>query len=198
VAMRAKGLGALVIVTEVNPIRGLEAAMDGFEVLEMTRAASVGDLFITVTGNIQVIRGEHFALMKDGAIICNAGHFNVELDLDQLAQQAASQNKKVREFVDEYVLKDGRRLYVLGEGRIINLAAAHGHPASVMDMSFAVQALATEWSITQKGQLENVVYNVPKAVDQWVASLKLQTMGIGIDTLTEEQRKYLNSWEIGT
>jgi len=198
VASRAKGLGAHVIVTEVNPVRALEAAMDGFEVMEISKAAPTGDLFITVTGNINVIRGEHFALMKDGAMICNSGHFNVELELDALAQLATTTNKYVREFVDEYVLSDGRKLYVLGEGRLINLAAAHGHPASVMDMSFATQALATEWSTRQKGQLQNAVYDVPKAVDQWVASLKLQTMGISIDTLTEEQRKYLDSWEIGT
>ncbi len=198
VAMRAKGLGAQVIVTEINPIRGLEAAMDGFEVMEIARAARIGDLFITVTGNIHVIRDEHFAAMKDGAMICNSGHFNVELALDQLAKAATTINKQVREFVDEYVLDDGRKLYVLGEGRLINLAAAHGHPASVMDMSFAAQALATEWSVSQKGTLQNVVYNVPKAVDQWVAALKLQTMGIAIDALTDEQRKYLDSWEMGT
>src|SRR5947209_1084588 len=198
VAMRAKGLGAHVIVTEVNPIRGLEAAMDGFEVMEISRAATVGDLFITVTGNIHVIRGEHFAQMKDGAMICNSGHFNVELALDDLAKLATTFNKQVREFVDEYVLSDGRKLYVLGEGRLINLAAAHGHPASVMDMSFAAQALATEWSIKTKDELEDKVYNVPKAVDQWVASLKLQTMGIVLELLTDEQRKYLESWEMGT
>jgi adenosylhomocysteinase len=198
VAMRAKGLGAHVIVTEVNPIRGLEAAMDGFEVLEISKAARIGDLFITVTGNIHVIRQEHFVLMKDGAMICNSGHFNVELALDDLAGLAATVNKQVREFVDEYVLSDGRRLYVLGEGRLINLAAAHGHPASVMDMSFAAQALATEWSVSQRGKLQHRVYNVPKEVDQWVASLKLHTMGIAIDTLTDEQRKYLVSWEMGT
>ncbi len=193
VAMRAKGMGAHVIVTEINPIRGLEAAMDGFEVLEIGKAARIGDLFITVTGNIHVIRSEHFALMKDGAMICNSGHFNVELALDDLAKLAATVNKHVREFVDEYTLSDGRRLYVLGEGRLINLAAAHGHPASVMDMSFAAQALATEWSVKQKGKLEHRVYNVPKEVDHWVASLKLQTMGIAIDTLTDEQAacKYL-------
>jgi adenosylhomocysteinase len=198
VAMRAKGLGAHVIVTEVNPIRGLEAAMDGFEVLEISKAARIGDLFITVTGNIHVIRREHFALMKDGAMICNSGHFNVELALDDLAGLATAVNKQVREFVDEYVLSDGRRLYVLGEGRLINLAAAHGHPASVMDMSFATQALATEWSISRRDKLPNRVYNVPKDVDQWVATLKLQTMGIALDTLTDEQRKYLDSWEMGT
>ena len=155
-------------------------------------------LFITVTGNINVIRAEHFAAMKDGAMICNSGHFNVELALDQLAKQSRDVNKGIREFVDEYVQADGRRLYVLGEGRLINLAAAHGHPASVMDMSFATQALATEWSLTQKGSLENKVYDVPKAVDNWVATLKLKTMGVTIDTLTEEQTKYLASWEMGT
>ena len=198
VAMRARGMGAHVIVTEISPIRALEAAMDGFQVMEMARAAKSGDLFITVTGDIHVVRGEHYAVMKDGAKICNSGHFNVELDLETLAKQAQSINKQVRDFVDEYVMKDGRRLYVLGEGRLINLAAAHGHPASVMDMSFAAQALSTEWAVSMKGQLEHKVHNVPKAVDQWVAALKLQTMGITIDTLTDEQRKYLESWEMGT
>jgi adenosylhomocysteinase len=198
VAMRARGMGAHVIVTEVDPIRALEAAMDGFQVKDIHAASRLGDLFITVTGNIHVIRAEHFAAMKDGAMICNSGHFNVELALDDLARQSCTVNKHVREFVDEYVQNDGRRLYVLGEGRLINLAAAHGHPASVMDMSFAAQALATEWSVKNRGQLEHRVYNVPKAVDQWVASLKLQTMGIVIDTLTAEQSKYLESWEMGT
>jgi adenosylhomocysteinase len=198
VAMRAKGMGSHVIVTEVDPIRAIEAAMDGFQVMPIAEAAKAGDLFITVTGNINVIRGEHFAAMKDGAMICNSGHFNVELALDQLAEQTATLNKGIREFVDEYVQPDGRRLYVLGEGRLINLAAAHGHPASVMDMSFAAQALATEWSLTQKGNLEHKVYEVPKAVDVWVATLKLQTMGVCIDTLTDEQTKYLASWEMGT
>jgi len=145
-----------------------------------------------------VIRGEHFAQMRDGSMICNSGHFNVELALDDLAKLARTVNKGVREFVDEYVLADGRRLYVLGEGRLINLAAAHGHPASVMDMSFAVQALATEWSVSQKGTLEHKVHNVPKQIDEWVSRLKLQTMGIAIDTLTAEQKKYLVSWEMGT
>ena len=197
-AMRARGMGALVTVTEVDPIRAIEAAMDGFAVEPIAEASKHGDLFVTVTGNIHVIRGEHFAAMKDGSMICNSGHFNVELALDQLAQLAKTVNKNVREFVDEYVLADGRRLYVLGEGRLINLAAAHGHPASVMDMSFAAQALATEWSIKQQGKLEHKVYNVPKAVDTWVASLKLQTMGIAMDVLTPEQKKYLESWEMGT
>ncbi len=198
VAMRAKGMGSHVIVTEIDPIRAIEAAMDGFEVMPIAQAARTGDIFITVTGNINVIRGEHFAAMKDGAMICNSGHFNVELALDQLAKQSKTLNKGVREFVDEYVQADGRRLYVLGEGRLINLAAAHGHPASVMDMSFATQALATEWALTQKANLTHKVYEVPKAVDEWVATLKLQTMGIAIDTLTEEQTKYLASWEMGT
>jgi len=198
VAMRAKGFGAHVIVTEIEPIRALEAAMDGFEVMPMERAAKVGDLFITVTGNIHVIRSEHFAAMKDGAIVCNSGHFNVELALDQLEKLAGGTKTSPREFVDEYTLADGRRIYILGEGRLINLAAAHGHPASVMDMSFAAQALATEWSLQMRGKLENKVYNVPKEVDQWVANLKLQTMGIAVDILTPEQTKYLQSWEMGT
>jgi adenosylhomocysteinase len=198
VAMRARGMGAHVIVTEVDPIRALEAAMDGFQVKPIAEAAPVGDLFVTVTGDIHVIRSEHFRRMKDGALICNSGHFNVELALDDLSKLAKSVNKQVREFVDEYVLADGRKLYILGEGRLINLAAAHGHPASVMDMSFAAQALATEWSIKMKGQLEHKVHNVPRTIDQWVASLKLQTMGITLDTLTAEQEKYLQSWEMGT
>ena len=165
--MRARGMGANVVITEVDPIRALEAAMDGFQVKPIAEAAKAGDLFITVTGDIHVIRGEHFSRMRDGAMICNSGHFNVELALEELAKLATKVNKQIREFVDEYVMSDGRRLYVLGEGRLINLAAAHGHPASVMDMSFATQALSTEWSIQMKGQLENKVYNVPKAVDQW-------------------------------
>lgn len=198
VALRFRGMGANVVITEINPIRALEAAMDGFLVKPITEAAKSGDLFITVTGNIHVIRSEHFAVMKDGAMICNSGHFNVELALDDLAKLAQTTNKYVREFVDEYVMADGRKLYVLGEGRLINLAAAHGHPASVMDMSFAAQALATEWAISQRGKLEYKVYNVPQAVDQWVAALKLQTMGISVDILTAEQTKYLASWEMGT
>ena len=172
--------------------------MDGFQVKPMADAAPLGDLFITVTGNIHVIRGEHFAKMKNGAMICNSGHFNVELALDDLAKLATEQNH-VREFVDEYVMSDGRKLYILGEGRLINLAAAHGHPASVMDMSFAAQALATEWSIKTEGPARaQASTRAPKAVDQWVASLKLQTMGIVLDTLTAEQSKYLVSWEMGT
>ena len=198
VALRARGMGSNVVITEIDPIRALEARMDGFVVLPIAEAAKNGDLFITVTGNIHVIRGEHFAAMRDGAMICNSGHFNVELALDDLAKLAKTTNKGVREFVDEYVMADGRRLYVLGEGRLINLAAAHGHPASVMDMSFAAQALATEWSLKMRGKLDHKVYNVPKEVDQWVSTLKLQSMGIAIDTLTPEQAKYLESWEMGT
>lgn len=198
VAMRARGMGANVIVVEVDPIRALEAAMDGFQVMPIAEAAKVGDLFITVTGNIHVIRGEHFAAMKDGAMICNSGHFNVELALEDLEKISAKTNKKIREFVDEYILSNGNRLYVLGEGRLINLAAAHGHPASVMDMSFAAQALATEWSIKNKEKLEHKVHQVPLEVDEFVASLKLQTMGVAIDALTPEQAKYLQSWEMGT
>jgi adenosylhomocysteinase len=198
VSLRARGMGGHVIVTEVDPIRALEAAMDGFQVKPIAEAAAVGDLFITVTGDIHVIRGEHFLAMKDGAMICNSGHFNVELALDELARHATTVNKGVREFVDEYVLKNGHRLYVLGEGRLINLAAAHGHPASVMDMSFAAQALATEWSVKHEGKLEHKVHQVPREVDEFVATLKLQTMGITIDKLTDEQKKYLQSWEMGT
>jgi adenosylhomocysteinase len=198
VSLRARGMGAHVIVTEVDPIRALEAAMDGFQVKPIAQAAAVGDLFITVTGDIHVIRGEHFLAMKDGAMICNSGHFNVELALDELAHHAQTVNKGVREFVDEYILKNGHRLYVLGEGRLINLAAAHGHPASVMDMSFAAQALATEWSVKHEGKLEHKVHQVPREVDEFVATLKLHTMGIAIDKLTDEQKKYLQSWEMGT
>jgi adenosylhomocysteinase len=198
VALRARGMGAHVVVTEINPIRALEAAMDGFQVKPIAEAAATGDLFITVTGDIHVIRSEHFARMKDGAMICNSGHFNVELALDDLAKLAVKINKNIRDFVDEYVLKNGNRLYILGEGRLINLAAAHGHPASVMDMSFAAQALATEWSVKNKGKLEHKVHQVPREVDEFVASLKLKTMGISLDTLTAEQKKYLDSWEMGT
>lgn len=197
VATRARGMGGHVIVTEVDPIRALEATMDGFWVMPLDKAAEQGDLFITVTGDMHVIRPEHFRKMHDGAIVCNSGHFNVELDLESLAGIADEVNNKVNTFVDEYVV-DGKRIYILGEGRLVNLAAAHGHPASVMDMSFATQALATEWCVEQKGKLGPQVYDVPREVDQWVASLKLKTMGIEIDQLTAEQEKYLNSWDVGT
>ncbi|MGC9259562.1 MAG: adenosylhomocysteinase [Phycisphaerae bacterium] len=198
VAARVRGLGANTIVTEINPIRAIEATMDGFWVMPMSAAAKVGDLFITVTGNTSVIRMEHFKQMQDNAVVCNSGHFNVELDLEALQKGARKIRRGVREFVDEYTLKNGRRILVLGEGRLINLTAAHGHPASVMDMSFAVQALATEWSIKNRGKLSNSVHEVPKSVDEWVAALKLESMGITIDKLTTLQKKYLSSHNMGT
>lgn len=198
VASRVRGLGANTIVTEIDPIRAIEATMDGFWVMPMAEAAKLGDIFITVTGNMHVIRQEHFDVMKDGALVCNSGHFNVELDLETLEKTAKSKRPKVREFVDEYTLKNGHRIQVLGEGRLINLAAAHGHPASVMDMSFAVQALATEWAIKNRSKLDNRVHDVPTSIDEWVAALKLESMGIGIDTLTAEQVKYLASHDMGT
>lgn len=197
-AMRCKGMGANVIITEVDPIRALEAAMDGFRVMKMELAASIGDLFCTLTGDIHVIRKEHFDLMKDGAIVANSGHFNVEIDIPALKEMAVECRTKVRNFVDQYVLKDGRRINLLAEGRLINLAAAEGHPASVMDMSFATQALTTEWVIKSTGKLKAKVYNVPSEIEDWVAKLKLQSMKIEIDKLTEEQKKYLASWEMGT
>ncbi len=196
-ASRASGMGANVIVTEVNPLRALEAAMDGFMVMPMAEAAKIGDLFITVTGDIHVLRDEHFKLMKDGAIICNSGHFNVEIDIPALEKLSSKVNRAVRNFVDEYVV-NGRRLYLLGEGRLINLAAAEGHPASVMDMSFATQALATEFAVKNKDKLEVAVHDVPAEIDEWVAKLKLESMHIDIDKLTDEQVKYLSSHEMGT
>lgn len=197
VAMRAKGMGAHVVVTEVDPTRALEAALDGFVVMPMADAARVGDFFCTLTGNTHVIRPEHFSLMKDGAIVSNSGHFDVELDLPGL-EKLSRQKRRVREFVDEYTLADGRRIYVLGEGRLVNLAAAEGHPSGVMDMSFANQALASEWMAKNGPSLEKKVYPVPKELDREVARLKLQSMGILIDSLTEEQRQYLDSWTLGT
>ncbi|MCH8019145.1 adenosylhomocysteinase [candidate division KSB1 bacterium] len=198
VAMRAKGMGANVIVTEVDPVRALEAVMEGYRVMSIKEAAQIGDLFVTLTGDIHVIRKEHFALMKDAAIVSNSGHFNVELDIEGLTELAKEVRKNVRNFVDQYVLDDGRRINLLGEGRLINLAAAEGHPASVMDMSFATQTLATEWAIKEAGNLEAKVYNVPQEIEDWVATLKLKSMGITIDELTEEQKHYLASWEMGT
>ncbi len=197
VAMRAQGMGARVIVTEINPVRALEAVMDGFSVMPMEQAAPLGDFFCTVTGNIHVIRREHFELMRDGAIVSNSGHFNVELDLDSLAEMAG-QRRTVREFVEEYSLSDGRRIYVLGEGRLINLAAAEGHPSSVMDMSFANQALSAEFMVREAATLEKKVYPVPTDIDEEIARLKLTAVGMEIDTLTQEQVKYLSSWEMGT
>jgi adenosylhomocysteinase len=196
VASRARGAGAHVIVTEIDPLPALEARMDGFEVMAMADAAPRGDLFITLTGNIHVIRAEHFSTMKDGAIVCNSGHFNVELDLDGLAK-ISSARRQVREMVEEFTVK-GRRVMVLGEGRLINLAAAEGHPASVMDMSFANQALAAEVLAREAGKMSKTVHRLPPAVDQEIARLKLQAMGIAIDTLTAEQVKYLASWDAGT
>jgi len=197
VAMRAQGMGANVIVTEVDPLRALEAVMDGYRVLPMAEAAKIGDFFVTLTGDMQVIRKEHFSLMKDGAIVANSGHFNVELDLEGL-EEIATNKRQVREFVEEYTLSDGRKINVLGEGRLVNLAAAEGHPSSVMDMSFANQALAAEYLAKNAKQLEKRVYPVPKEIDKEIARLKLKAMGVAIDTLTPEQKKYLSSWEMGT
>jgi adenosylhomocysteinase len=197
-AMRVRGMGANVVVTEVDPIKAIEAVMDGYRVMTMKDAAKIGDLFCTLTGDINVIRPEHFKLMKDGAIVCNSGHFNVELDLLGLEKMAKRLDKEVRHLVDAYVLEDGRRIFVLGEGRLINLAAAEGHPASVMDMSFATQALATEYVVKNRDKLEPRVYEVPESIDEWVAKLKLESMGLTIDKLTAEQVKYLSSWNMGT
>jgi adenosylhomocysteinase len=196
VASRARGAGAHVVVTEIDPVPALEARMDGFEVMPMAEAAPLGDLFVTLTGNINVVRPEHFAAMKDGAIVCNSGHFNVELDLEGLAR-IASGRRYVREMVEEFVVK-GRRIMVLAEGRLINLAAAEGHPASVMDMSFANQALAAEVLAKDAAKMSNSVHRLPAAVDQEIARLKLQSMGISIDALTPQQEEYLASWDAGT
>jgi adenosylhomocysteinase len=197
VAMRASGMGAKVIVTEVNPLRALEAVMDGYRVMPMEQAAPIGDFFCTLTGDIHVLRKEHFEKMKDGAIVCNSGHFNVEIDLEALGGMAASV-RTIRDFVEEFSLSDGRRVYVLGEGRLINLAAAEGHPSSVMDMSFANQALCTEYMVKNHASLKNTVYSVPVDIDREIARLKLLSMGVEIDTLTAEQDTYLHSWEMGT
>jgi adenosylhomocysteinase len=197
IAMRARGMGATVIVTEIDPLPALEAVMDGFTVMPIGEAAAIGDFFCTVTGNINVVRKEHFRRMKDGAIVANSGHFNVELDLPGLASLAKSR-RQIRPFVEEFTLKNGRRISVLGEGRLINLAAAEGHPSSVMDMSFANQALSIEYMVTLKKPLANDVYPVPEAIDQQIAREKLVAMGVAIDVLTPEQKKYLASWELGT
>ena len=197
VAMRARGAGARVIVTEVEPLKALEAVMDGFDVMPMAEAARAGDVFITVTGDTSVIREEHFRAMKDGAIVANSGHFNVEVDLERLAEIAEDAPRRVRDYVDEFRV-DGKRIFVLGEGRLINLAAAEGHPASVMDMSFANQALAAEHLVHHGAELSRAVHRTPDHVDREIARLKLETMGISIDALTEEQRTYLTSWEQGT
>ncbi len=196
-AMRARGMGAIVIVTEVDPLKALEAVMDGYEVMPMSEAARIGDIFCTVTGDINVIDRHHFEVMKDGAILANSGHFNVEINIPALEAMAV-EKKLVRPFVEQYVLPDGRRINLLGEGRLINLAAAEGHPASVMDMSFANQALSAEYMVKYGSKLEKRVYPVPEEIDKEIARLKLRSMGIEIDTLTEEQLHYLSSWEEGT
>lgn len=195
--MRAKGMGADVVVTEVDPMKGLEAVMDGYRVMPMEHAAAIGDFFVTVTGNIHVIRGEHFAAMKDGAIVCNSGHFNVELDIPAL-EKLSKKKLTVRTGVDQYTLKNGRRVSLLGEGRLVNLATAEGHPSSVMDMSFANQALGAEFIVKNYKKLEKKVYPVPADIDKEIARLKLAGMGMSIDKLTKEQVKYLASWEMGT
>jgi len=197
-ASRARGLGAKVSVTEVEPIRALEATMDGFPVVPMEEAVRTGEIFCTLTGNKSVIRREHFQAMRDGAIVANSGHFNVELDLEALAALAKTVRKGVRENVDEYVLKDGRSIFVLGEGRLVNLACAEGHPAAVMDMSFATQALMVEWCVKNRAALKVGVIDVPRDVEQTIARLKLRTMGVSIDEMTPEQKKYVQSWEEGT
>ena len=198
IAMRAKGMGADVIVTEVDPLKGLEAVMDGFRVMPMEKAAPIGDFFVTVTGNLKVIRSEHFAVMKDGTIVCNSGHFNVELDIPSL-EKMARKRRIVRAGVEEFTLrKNGHRVSLLGEGRLVNLATAEGHPSSVMDMSFANQALGAEYLVKNYKLLEKKVYPVPTAIDKEIARLKLAGMGVVIDTLTPEQKKYLASWEMGT
>ena len=197
VAMRAKGHGAHMIVCEVDPLRALEAVMDGYQVMPIAKAAPLGDFFCTLTGDMNVIRAEHFANMKDGAIVSNSGHFDVELDLPGLAE-AAVERRPIREFVEEFTLKNGRKIYILGEGRLINLAAAEGHPSSVMDMSFANQALSAEYMANEHAKMVKKVYPVPQDIDEEIARLKLASMGVEIDTLTPEQEKYLSSWEMGT
>jgi adenosylhomocysteinase len=197
-AMRAAGMGANVIVTEVDPMKALVAVMDGYRVMPMIDAAPIGDIFVTLTGDLNVIDKHHFEAMKDGALVANSGHFNVEINIPALAEMAVGEPKRVRPFVEEYTLPDGRRIHILGEGRLINLAAAEGHPASVMDMSFANQALAAEYMVKHAKEMEAKVYSVPEDIDNEIARLKLEGMGVKIDILTEEQIKYLNSWEEGT
>jgi adenosylhomocysteinase len=198
VASRARGMGAQVVVAEVDPLPALEAAMEGYRVMPLRDAARVGDVFVTVTGDTSVIRREHLEVMKDGAVLANAGHFDVEIDKSALTELAGGRVRRLRGYVDEYTLGDGRRLHLLGEGRLVNLAAAEGHPAAVMDMSFANQALSVEWIVRSRGSLEASVYPVPREIDVEVARLKLQAMGVEIDTLTDEQEAYLRSWEHGT
>src|SRR5512135_2239248 len=197
-ASRARGMGAHVIVTEVDPLKALEATMDGFEVMPMMEAAKVGDIFCTVTGDINVIDGSHFEVMKDGAIVANSGHFNVEINIPALEKMSKGKPNLVRPFVEQYTTSDGRKINILGEGRLINLAAAEGHPASVMDMSFANQALAAEYMVKNASKLEKRVYSVPVDIDAEIARIKLDAMGVSIDKLTDQQLKYLNSWQEGT
>ncbi|HMP53979.1 MAG TPA: adenosylhomocysteinase, partial [Candidatus Melainabacteria bacterium] len=196
-AMRAKGLGASVIVTEVDPIKAVEAVMDGIRVMPMTEAAKLGDVFIPVTGNCHVIDTKHFEVMKDGAIVCNSGHFDIELNLQGLGK-IAKQKTQVREYMEEYTLKNGNKIYVLAEGRLVNLSCAEGHPASVMDMSFANQALALEYLVKNKAELKAGLHTLPASVDQEIAALKLKSLGVEIDTLTDEMVKYMSSWTVGT
>jgi adenosylhomocysteinase len=197
VASRARGMGAHVVVTEVAPLAALEAVMEGYQVKPVREAAPVGDIFVTVTGDTSVIRREHLDVMKDGAVLANSGHFDVEIDKTALAEMA-TEVARVRDFVDEYRLADGRRLVLLAEGRLVNLGAAEGHPAAVMDMSFANQALCVEWIAANRGSLERGVYPVPEEIDATVARLKLRSMGVEIDELTEEQEHYLHSFDLGT
>ena len=197
IAMRAKGMGARVIITEVNPLRALEATMDGFEVMPIKEASRIGDIFVTATGDINVISKECFPLMKDGTILCNAGHFNVEIDIESL-KKMSKKKRVMRDSVEEYTMKNNKKIYLLAEGRLINLSAAEGHPSGVMDMSFANQALCTEYITKNSKRLEKMVYSVPEEIDRKIAKLKLKAMGIRIDTLTGEQEKYLHSWEMGT
>jgi adenosylhomocysteinase len=196
-ALRAKGMGANVIITEIDPTAALEAVMDGFRVMPIRQAARIGDFFCTVTGNINVIRKEHFKIMKDGAIVANSGHFNVELDLNGL-ESITKSRKEIRPLVEEHVLENGNRVNILGDGRLINLASAEGHPSSVMDMSFANQALSIEYMVKSKKRFENDVYPVPEKIDNAIAKEKLSSMNVKIDTLTAEQKKYLASWSMGT
>ncbi|HNX81110.1 MAG TPA: adenosylhomocysteinase [Candidatus Omnitrophota bacterium] len=196
-AMRAKGMGARTIITEIDPLKAIEASMDGFEVMPMKDVAKIGDIFVTATGDLHVIRGEHVAVMKDGAIIANTGHFNVEIDIPAI-EKLSKKRKMIREYVEEFTMRDGRRINLLGQGRLINLAAAEGHPAHVMDMSFANQALSAEYIVKNYRELEHSVFKVPDDIDKNIAALKLKSMGIKIDTLTAEQTKYLASWESGT
>ncbi len=197
-ASRARGMGSLVIVTEIDPLKALEAVMDGFEVMSMKEAAKIGDIFCTVTGDINVVDGKHFEVMKDGAIVANSGHFNVEINIPALEKMSKGKPSLVRPFVEQYVTKDGRKINILGEGRLINLASAEGHPASVMDMSFANQALAAEYMVKNAEKLEKKVYSVPAEIDAEIARIKLEAMGVKIDKLSDEQLKYLNSWQEGT